>query len=558
MSPPPRLPVTFTLGGARIGARPRGSYAERVYEESDQIEDDEVTDEESDVGESVDGADYCGVDYSDEDRELSERRPAGNDNAASEGLCEDTRALHVDVKARNAAPTADAHPVDRYDCTSGEKADPSVSMQRSIAAAMYASTASVYATKAAPATASAFRRATPVARVAYSVGYDHGVGGSSADSFSASPQRDDSASMLPTAVEEAAGVLEGASAKRTTTDTIRNATPGGPDKTAIPKSFGYSMGDANTMPSVSAQYMPEGPIARSDAGNRVSSNRHLCSSSAFTSIRHVSEIAPAHGRKSNSKESMPRVLDHQCSSTTSSPLSPQRPTVGAGNDRLVHGGDNHALARGCDSTRTSPVLALGESADALNSDGEEGAERRAPTDSTMALHISVTNVFNYSETERCWLSGGESSTLPVCAAQRSESENGLKGLPATTRSLTQSLLPLPASAVKVSLYCRPLLVQLPSPSLHMSILSAAGNSTLVRVALVLLYYAPRALVTSVLWGLIRLAVVLVVLTTVLVAMDAAWSQWPILSVYRAEIQGNVTMMIFSILDGPPSLSGARE
>ncbi|CAG9579304.1 hypothetical protein LMJF_31_1390 [Leishmania major strain Friedlin] len=687
VSPPPRLPLNFALGGFDTGAGLRGGYAARVYEESDDNADDEDTDE---------GGDDC--ERANDEEELGECSPAGNGAAApgmfSQGAC----ARHLDVEARKAAPTAGAQPVDRLGFHTAKRAEPNVPGQHSIGAAMYAAAMSSSATEAAPAAANTFRRATPVARAAYSVGYDHAVGESPANSLRASPLRNDGAAVSAAATKEA-GVLERASPKLTTTDTLGIATRGGPGTTVASQSFGYSMGDAKPVPSPDVRYVPAVSVAHSAAGSRTAYNRNLGTYSAFISATQASEVSPVHGKTSSLKESMQGALAHGHSSTTSSPLSPQRPTVGATDDMHAHRCSDHASATGFDHTLMSPVLVLDEGANAQNSGDEpclRDAERvglpvpteptmaaiavhavppatmgsalvipgepkprlssgrrrsaensranrrasasaadvakpaceqeghvRSPSNTaastvreslspavaplptrqhplesvrigetteeaadavnssaaserverhstaaksdaapvrapTMALSISVTNVFNYSEAERMWLSCDRPSTLPACSTPRSTLVNGRKVPPATAGASDKASLPPSASALKVSLYCRPLLVQLPSPSLHASLLCAAGDSALVRVTLAVLYYAPRVLVTSLLRALICSAVVFFVLTAGLVAMDAAWSQWPILSVYTAEVKGNAAMMILSTREWLASLGIASE
>ncbi|CBZ29194.1 hypothetical protein, unknown function [Leishmania mexicana MHOM/GT/2001/U1103] len=697
VSPPPRLPFTFALGGFDTGVRPQGSYAARVYEESDANEDDEDTDEGGDDCERASGEEYY-TEEDDDNEELGEYSSAENGAAASGVFSKGACVRDLDVEARTAAPTAGAEPAERFGFHTGKQSEHSVPGERSIGAAMYAAATSSSATKVAPAVASAFRRATPVARAAYSVGYDHTVGESPADSLRASPLRDVGASVSAAATRET-GLSERASPKLTTTHILGNAKRGGPDMTVATQSFGYSMEDANPAPSADARFMPAVSVAHSAAGSRAAYNRNSNSCSAFTSVAQASEFPPAHGTTSSPKESMQRAPDRQHSSTTSSPLSPQRPTVGARDDVHAHRCGDYAPSTGFHNTFASPVLALDGGANARSSSdkpchrGAEGAELPAPTEPTMgtiavnavpsatmgsalvipgelnplcssgcrrsaenlranrrasataadvaksaceqeshgrppsnmaastvlesvppalaplptrqrplelvrsretaeeateaggnsaaaerierqstaarsdappgraptmALSISVTNVFNYSETERIWLSWDSSSTLPACSTQRSTSVIGRKVAPASVGALGKVLPPPSASAVKVSLYCRPLLVQVPNPSLHASILCTAGNNALARVTLVLLYYAPRLLVTSLLRALIRSAVVLFVLTAGLVAMDAAWSQWPILRVYAAAIQGNATIMILSAHEWLASLGVARE
>ncbi|AYU81337.1 hypothetical protein LdCL_310021000 [Leishmania donovani] len=698
VSPPPRLPLTFALGGFDTGAGPRGGYAARVYEESDDNEDAEDAGEGGDDFEPAHAEKYCREADDNDDEELGDYSLAGNGAAASGMFPKDACARHLDVEARKAAPTAGAQPVDRFGFHTGKQAEPNVPGQQSIGAAMFAAAMSSSATAAAPAASNTFRRATPVARAAYSVGYDHAVGESPADTLRASPLRGDGAAVSAAATKEA-GLLERASPKLTTTDTLGIARRGGPDMTAASQSFGYSMGDANPVPSADARYVPAVSVAHSAAGSRAAYNRNLGTYSDFISATQASEVPPAHGTTISPKESMQGALDHRPSSTTSSPLSPQRPTVGATDDMRAHRCGDHASATGFDHTFMPPVLVLDEDANVRNSDDEpchrdaEGAELPAPTEPTMAaiavhavplatvgsalvttgepkprffsgrrqsaenlranrrasattadatksaceqggrvrlpsnmaasrvreslspevaplptrqrpselvrrrekteeeadavhhsaaserierhstaaksdappvraptmaLSISVTHMFNYSETERVWLSCDQSSTLPVCSNQRSTCVNGRKAPPATAGSLDKALPPPSASPVQVSLYCRPLLVQLPSHSLHTSILCAAGNSAFLRVTLAVLYYAPRVLVGSLLRALIRTAVVFLVLTAGLVTMDAAWGQWPILSVYTAEAQGNATMMILSTREWLASLGIARE
>ncbi|KAK7201571.1 hypothetical protein NESM_000221500 [Novymonas esmeraldas] len=165
--------------------------------------------------------------------------------------------------------------------------------------------------------------------------------------------------------------------------------------------------------------------------------------------------------------------------------------------------------------------------------------RSPPGVLTVALTVSVTNIYNSSEAQQTWLRGGSDHVDPATAPPHL--------LPATYGSTAPPAAP--PAPVRVALYCRPLLVQLPRPTLHTTLLlCAAENSLVMRAAVVVLYRVPCVLVPRLLRTLARLVMALVLLVVLLLALDAALDRWPTLVAHVAETQRRAA----------PAVSAARE
>ncbi|AIO00721.1 hypothetical protein LPMP_311310 [Leishmania panamensis] len=700
VSPPPRLPLSLPLNGVGLGVGPRRGYAGHEYEGSYDNEYEEDADRGSsedeyewEGNEECDNGKYAYEHHHNDDSEASEGSSARNGAATSGMFSQGARDLGLDFEASRAPQTADAQPTCGFGFPAAKLARLNVLGQGSTRFALCAAAAAAAAsaTKAAPVTTSTFRRCTPVARVAYSVGYDPAAGESSEDLPSASEPRDEGV-VVSLAAAEAANSFEQTSFPFTAANIFNTATQGSPDMTMAARPIHNNMRDTPPKPSADACHTSTASIARSVVASRAAVKRSDHSCSALTSVAQTSGSPPAHGdAKKSAKEPLQSTPDHRRESMSSSPLSPQRPTIGAKDDMYGHSSNDDASSTGSASTAISPVLAVGKGDDARGCGNVGGSELPALTEPTKSpdaahvvpspmmgsatfisgkpnllrvsglsrfvadflarwkysmtevdtansaceregyarspsnrvvlpalgisspavaplleresplvglrsrekmeevdaavkdlaameqrgmqsspaksdappvyapnvlLNISVTTVFNYSEAEKLWLSRGQPSTPPARATQRLTSVTGSAVPPSTARALDRVLRPPSAPSVKVSLYCRPLLVQLSNPSLHACVLCAAGNSALVRVALTLLYCVPRSLVLTLPWVLIRFTVALVVLVAALVVMDAAWCRWPNLSVYTAEFQVNATMMILSVREWLLSSLGA--
>ncbi|KAG5471676.1 hypothetical protein LSCM4_03228 [Leishmania orientalis] len=681
VSPPPRLPLAFTMGGNGFGAGQQSGYAAHFYEESDGDgdeedanggDDDEWEDEEEEYEES----------YEDEedrdDEELSRGGSAGNDAAASEVFSQGARALRFDFDESTVAPSADAHIAGDFGFRTAQQTLPHALEQGRIGAPFCA----VSAAQAAPGTTGSFRRATPVARAAYSVGYDRAVGESSEHPASTSSPRGESATVW------AAGSFKQTSLAPITNNTLGNATQNGPKVTVEARPLRDSTGDTTLHPSAGSCHTPAASVVRFEAGGRAPAHRRSDSSGAVACAEGASESLQGHAEtKRRTKEPMQSTPDHQYVSTTSSPLSPQRPTIEARDEVHDHRCSGNAFPTGLGSTAAPIGLALSEVADAQNSGDEpsgndaekpvlslptepssksvavsavplktvssavvtpdepirpfaagrgccvenllkrcedstaaadiegsaceqEGHVRSSPNmavlpvcgisplkvtpistgqmpaevlprgeidtvdettnDSvasrnrdmpytpaksgappvhapTVTISVFVTNMFNYSEAERMWLSCYQWSAFPARAMQVPGSVTDSNVSPPTSGALGKTR-PLPsASEVKVSLYCRPLLVQLPSPSLRTSVLCAAGNSTLVKAMLACLCYVSLVLVPTLLQLLVSFILTLLCLAALFAAMDAAFRRWVIGSFYPVEMYGSPTAWVLSVL-----------
>ncbi|KAG5472033.1 hypothetical protein CUR178_02699 [Leishmania enriettii] len=680
VSPPPRPPLAFTLGGNGFGVRQQSGYAAHFYEESDGDGDEEDAngsgddewEDEEEYEESHAGEEDC------DDEELSKGGSAENDRAASEVFFQGARALRFDFDEGTVAPSADAHIAGGLGFRTAQQTLPHALGQGSVGAPFCA----VSAAKAAPGTKGSFRRATPVARAAYSVGYDRAAGESSEHPASASSPRGKGATVW------AGGSFKQTSLAPATTDTLGDATQDGPKVTVEARPLRDSTGDTTLHPSAGACHTSAASVVLCEAGGRAPAHRRCGSSGAVACGEGASESLQGHVKtKKSTKEPMLSTPDHQYVSTTSSPLSPQRPTIEAIDELHDHRCSGNAFPTGFGNTVAPIVLALGEVADAQNSgdepsgndaeksvlslptepsresvavsavplqtmisavvapdelirpfaagrgccvenllkrceysttaadiqgsaceqeehvrsspnmavlpvrgisplkmmpistgqipaevlaSGEIDAVDETANDSvaarnrempytpaksgvppvhapTVTLSVFVSNVFNYSEAERMWLSCGQWSAFPARAMQVPGSVTDSNVSPPTSGALGKTLPHPSDSEVKVSLYYRPLLVQLPSPSLRTSLLCAAGNSTLVKAILACLCYVSLVLVPTLLQLLVSFTLTLFCLAALLAAMDAAFRRWAIGSFYPVEMYGSPTAWVLSVL-----------
>ncbi|KAG5497601.1 hypothetical protein JKF63_03866 [Porcisia hertigi] len=542
--------------------------------------------------------------------------------------------------------------------------------------------------QATPEIESRFRRATPVARSAYSIGYDFAGGESSEDPPKTSKPRD---------VDAPAGALSSyqrPSANTLQADDPRTTSQGGDGTTPVSRPSALRTGCATPVPSYVAHHHPTESVTASAVGNNATTPRNAGSYAVFASVACAPESLQAHERASNSVRLSTHSAyhHHQNTSTRSSPLSPQRPTLEARGCVNAHSCSDADSSRDFMNTAMSPVLELPEGHEMRSCDVAEDSLRPAPTTPektpvntfvtqstpvhheplrsgkpnllsasghsrsvenlltvwetstpaadiaksacereghvrsasnmaaspvsetslpaetsfsarrglsdvscsrkeltvtkvasdlrftqhsarqktpvrsatprlhtpTVAVNVCITNLFSYSETERNWLLCDQASMHPTRAAQSVKSVSGRKTPLTAPRALKEALAPASICPVKVSLYCRPLLVHLPKPSLHTAILCAAGDSAVVKKTIALLYYVPCVLVPQMFWSLVHVAMVLFVMTAGLAAIDTAWGRWPILSVYTAELHEDATELLLATREFFFSLGAVRE
>ncbi|KAG5471357.1 hypothetical protein LSCM1_01441 [Leishmania martiniquensis] len=663
VSPPPRLPLAFSLGGTDLGIQRQRGYAAHFYEDANGYADEgdadgaddedeegvwEEVDEDAGKDDVVEGDDRL-------DGAMGKRGSAGQRVAPLGAVLHGARALCSEFDESDAPQTARVQSAGGLGVQAGMEAPPHGGGQGSIGVALCAAARTAPAAKAAPEATGRFRRATPVARAAYSVGYDRAAGESSEEPPRAGSPRDEEAAA------SAVGLFERASLALTATNAFSSTTQDGPEMTVEARLLGDTAYDTTRSPSAGARHTPAASVAHCEASSHAAAHRRCGRSSAGTLEEHATDSSQRYEKTERStKDSNQSTPGHRRASTTSSPLSPQRPTVEARDEVHAHrdsgdkpsGSDtegstlpssveptrepaavhvmplktvcgavatpeeaNKLCSTGCsrsvedlleawkDSTtaadiaeaacererrvrltpnkEASPVWGIspptvtppptrqsplaGPRSGEADKVGEAvrdcgGAEKgrrqqrlakcSAPSAHTppVALSISITNVFNHSVAERAWLSSDLSSTLPAPAMQVPTARTDGTAPPATASLLGEALPPLSSSNVKVSLYCRPLLVQLPSPSLRTSVLCATGNSSFVRVTLALLFDTPPVLVRVLLRALARFTVALFFLTVGLAVTDAAWSRWIMGDAYAAKPRDGMATMLLSALE----------
>lgn len=210
-----------------------------------------------------------------------------------------------------------------------------------------------------------------------------------------------------------------------------------------------------------------------------------------------------------------------------------------------------------DSTRSgSPVVAAGglqarrERAEnaghvqrAVNQQHEQQSQPLLPP---VTVKVSVTNVFNYTQSDTAWLTRGLLPEIDARAATQRTRDKSISSAQAGVTSSASS--PSATPAVTVFLYARPLLLHVPQPASHGESALVGVTRLFLRVLLLLLYVIPRTVVVWLTRTAHELLMALAVLTVLVLAVDAAFERWPVLWAVVADARSSVAALASMLLD----------
>jgi hypothetical protein len=132
----------------------------------------------------------------------------------------------------------------------------------------------------------------------------------------------------------------------------------------------------------------------------------------------------------------------------------------------------------------------------------------------VAVKVTVTHVYNYSRRDVQWLTE-----------------------PAGTRQTAKEVASAPS--LEVALYCRPMLVHLPNPPLHTSLLSAAGEGGTLGTSVKATRFMLCTLIPAVVWCVVRLAFALSLLVLCTLVVDTVWREYPEVRRWVVQLQNYV-------------------
>ncbi|KPI87241.1 hypothetical protein ABL78_3678 [Leptomonas seymouri] len=144
---------------------------------------------------------------------------------------------------------------------------------------------------------------------------------------------------------------------------------------------------------------------------------------------------------------------------------------------------------------------------------------KLPAPPPASMKVFITHVYNCSQGDMGWLAEPRDRTRVPFTAEGS----------APPRSSSSP------SSLEVALYCRPLLVHLPDPPLHTSLLRAAGQSRGLRTSVKVLYFVCGSLLPALVRILLHLIVSMGLLVLCILVVDGVWREFPAVGVWVEQV-----------------------
>ncbi|KPA78903.1 hypothetical protein ABB37_05967 [Leptomonas pyrrhocoris] len=164
------------------------------------------------------------------------------------------------------------------------------------------------------------------------------------------------------------------------------------------------------------------------------------------------------------------------------------------------------------------------------------AHVKPPTPPPIALKVTVTHFYNYSEGEGRWLAAPHKTRHAMNVSSETPM---VHTLPSSSSSAAAADADAAAS-LEVALYCRPLLVHLPRPPLPtLLLLYAEGRSGPLRRAAHAARYVFGVLLPTIVRTALQLLIAITLLVICTLVFDELWREYPAVRVWAAQVGGYV-------------------
>lgn len=148
----------------------------------------------------------------------------------------------------------------------------------------------------------------------------------------------------------------------------------------------------------------------------------------------------------------------------------------------------------------------------------------------VTVKVTIRHVYNYSQEDGEWMADPDPK-------QHKKTVSAVPAASAATPPAPPSSSSSPS--LRVALYCRPLLVHLPNPSLRASLLRAVGESGPWRQTANAAWLIFASLLPAFLRVLLHLAVEIGMIVLCILVVDGVWSEYPLLREWTRETMGHV-------------------